>query len=580
MAVWLIRALDGSEPPAAAATRFADVDAGEWWAGHVERLAGLNITVGCLREPLRFCPDRAVTRAQMATLLVRTFGLAEAEPAGFADTEGRTHGENIDKLTEAGITAGCGQGRYCPDRHVTRAQMATLLARALKLVPLPGATPLASDFRLAYSTIVPLAADRNGWGNQIWMAGLQGSREPVVAYGFHGGDHPIFSPDGKWVAYGIDDRAFVMNMNSRVVREVRARGYWSFGFRWSPDSRHLAYSPAEGVGDTTWIEGSEGRNKRSQGGVLYRFSPDGKLALYLVYDEVDGERIYSQTVVENLKSGNRVNIEVDENNARYAVFTPDSQKVSWATQSPIDSLTSVNHEHAIWTMDVDGSNRVKLLSQRSRVIPGMGKIYWSPDGTRFVYTLSPYAFGSGFYVADVANEIFMGLGISKCNYMKWTSDGVHLISDNSDMFVFNTQTRDTISERDLYTGDLRYANIRNVRWSPDNQAFAYILEVGTPSDLPGLRYSNVTSQLWVADTNGQNKRILVEDNVGYDFRWSPDGTRIAYSILSPYGFEEHEGEYRPLYRYETELWITNSNGSDRWMVAQDKGISLLGWLPS
>ena len=34
VAVWLVRVLDGSEPDAVDASRFADVDAGEWWAPH------------------------------------------------------------------------------------------------------------------------------------------------------------------------------------------------------------------------------------------------------------------------------------------------------------------------------------------------------------------------------------------------------------------------------------------------------------------------------------------------------------------------------------------------------------------
>ena len=38
---------------------------------------------------------------------------------------------------------------------------------------------------------------------------------------------------------------------------------------------------------------------------------------------------------------------------------------------------------------------------------------------------------------------------------------------------------------------------------------------------------------------------LVDANAGYDFRWSPDGTRIAYSILTPFGVEEYEGEQYP-----------------------------------
>jgi S-layer homology domain len=39
----------------------------------------------------------------------------------------------IEALFQAGITAGCGGGNYCPDNPVTRGQMAVLLAKALGL---------------------------------------------------------------------------------------------------------------------------------------------------------------------------------------------------------------------------------------------------------------------------------------------------------------------------------------------------------------------------------------------------------------------------------------------------------------
>ena len=136
MGVWLVRVLDDEEPAAVSESGFVDVDAGEWWLAHVERLAELEVTKGCKAEPLSFCPDRSVTRAQMATFLVRAFDLAAAEPAGFTDTAGNTHETNIDALAAAGVTAGCKTEplSYCPSKSVTRAQMATFLARALGLL--------------------------------------------------------------------------------------------------------------------------------------------------------------------------------------------------------------------------------------------------------------------------------------------------------------------------------------------------------------------------------------------------------------------------------------------------------------
>ena len=142
MAVWLIRALGDADVGAAAvgSSRFADVDAAEWWAPFVERLAQLELTVGCRQEPLRYCPHRVASRAQVASFLVRAFDLGEApSSAGFVDTAGSTHESNIDALAASGITVGCSQEplRFCPDEPVSRAQMASLLARALGLVEAP-----------------------------------------------------------------------------------------------------------------------------------------------------------------------------------------------------------------------------------------------------------------------------------------------------------------------------------------------------------------------------------------------------------------------------------------------------------
>ena len=136
MAVWLVRALDRADPPSQATTRFDDVSNSLWWAPYADRLADLEVTSGCALAPLRYCPDRAVTRGQMATFLVRAFDLQAAAAAGFADTDGNTHQANIDALAAAGVTAGCKTDplRYCPDRSVTRGQMATFLARALGLI--------------------------------------------------------------------------------------------------------------------------------------------------------------------------------------------------------------------------------------------------------------------------------------------------------------------------------------------------------------------------------------------------------------------------------------------------------------
>ena len=107
MAVWLVRVIDRTEPEEPASSRFADVDDAEWWLAHVERLAELEVTKGCAREPLKYCPDAPVTRAQMASFLVRAFDLQAADSVGFVDTRGSVHEANIDALAAVRVTIGC-----------------------------------------------------------------------------------------------------------------------------------------------------------------------------------------------------------------------------------------------------------------------------------------------------------------------------------------------------------------------------------------------------------------------------------------------------------------------------------------
>ena len=140
MAVWLTRVLDDTEPGPVSSSRFADVGTSEWWAPYVERIAELGVTQGCATEPARFCPDEPVTRAQMASFLVRAFGLdTDIVSRGFADTVGSVHAATIDALAAAGVTAGCARDplRYCPYGSTTRAQMATFLARASGRIRIP-----------------------------------------------------------------------------------------------------------------------------------------------------------------------------------------------------------------------------------------------------------------------------------------------------------------------------------------------------------------------------------------------------------------------------------------------------------
>lgn len=123
---------------------FTDTD-GHFAEAEIGALAAAGITRGC--TPTLFCPDEAITRAEMAVFLERAFDLEAGENA-FWDDDGHWAESSIDALAASGITKGCDDGEYCPDADVTRGQMATFLRRALGFEIPPATVGYASDTRI------------------------------------------------------------------------------------------------------------------------------------------------------------------------------------------------------------------------------------------------------------------------------------------------------------------------------------------------------------------------------------------------------------------------------------------------
>jgi hypothetical protein len=138
MAVFLERGMRGSgySPPPATGTVFADVPVNGFAAAFIEQLFADGITGGCGNG--NYCPNDSVTRAQMAVFLLRAkFGSAYVPPPPtgvFNDVPVGAFADRwIEQLAAEGITGGCGNGNYCPNDPVTRAQMAVFLVRTFGL---------------------------------------------------------------------------------------------------------------------------------------------------------------------------------------------------------------------------------------------------------------------------------------------------------------------------------------------------------------------------------------------------------------------------------------------------------------
>ncbi|MBA2664773.1 MAG: S-layer homology domain-containing protein [Bradymonadaceae bacterium] len=119
--------------------RFADDD-GSVHEAAINAIAQRGVVQGCKAAqaglpghgPL-FCPNQEVSRANMAIMFFRAFNMTRAQKDYFTDDKGMSAEAAINALAYRGITNGCGGGRFCPSQSVTRGQLAMLIDRTLVL---------------------------------------------------------------------------------------------------------------------------------------------------------------------------------------------------------------------------------------------------------------------------------------------------------------------------------------------------------------------------------------------------------------------------------------------------------------
>lgn len=118
--------------PAKYAGAFSDVDAADWFAGAVQTALENGLAAG---SDGRFLPDKTISREEMAKMLVSAyelrFGEIAAEQAGFTDRDSFSGwaAAYIEKAAAAGLMSGTGNGEFSAKEQATRAQAATVIAR-------------------------------------------------------------------------------------------------------------------------------------------------------------------------------------------------------------------------------------------------------------------------------------------------------------------------------------------------------------------------------------------------------------------------------------------------------------------
>ncbi|MCU6713041.1 InlB B-repeat-containing protein [Paenibacillus sp. J5C_2022] len=122
---------------------FTDVAETHWAYEIITQATEMNVMQGY--PDGRFKPDQSISRAEMASIIVKLIDGGSSSNTGFLDTSGHWAENAIKQARAADIVNGYADGTFRPDEPLTRAEAVTIINKLLDRGPLSGTEPKWND---------------------------------------------------------------------------------------------------------------------------------------------------------------------------------------------------------------------------------------------------------------------------------------------------------------------------------------------------------------------------------------------------------------------------------------------------
>lgn len=447
---------------------------GTIYEGVVNRVARLGIINGV--TDTAFAPNKSLTRAELAKMLVYTKGLDNYAKtyelkSDFKDVKGHWAESYIAVATELGILKGYEDGTFKPDKEVSYAEVVTILIRMLGYVNIDetqgdswyfGYTKrmyeIDLDKGLPKLTNIDAPA-RRGDVAILWWNMLVSDKWVIVSEGEVSGMYYTYStktqlealfPNYTLVKGNVKGMSYA-NSGDDIIIEIGNIGYQTD----SPVSIHALGGTAVGVYDP--------KTKK-----IYGVSVDDDLEEFSI---VSGPIFYLESLGYKLKSAKRESSYGSKASAKFAYLfvskeTGEIQRVvyvdasdSWyidsikvESQKKDNSNEKNNEEPAIYNVYINNNDNI-LTTSRAAIIKNGKIVTWNELKTGVVLTeLIPnklYTYEDAIISGKVTN--YKDLNELHIDYDKY------LVANNCVYKIFGEKTSDGKTNND----SSKYHNYQN-----------------------------------------------------------------------------------------------------------------------
>jgi dipeptidyl aminopeptidase/acylaminoacyl peptidase len=328
----------------------------------------------------------------------------------------------------------------------------------------------------------------------IWTMDADGSNVRQITYGTSSEGSPIFSPDGKSIAFVSSrdgsDNIYVISLSGGEARKLTNVSTGVSDPLWSPDGKWIAFSsdvyPECGADDACNKKIADRWSK----GPLQAHMADALLFRHWT-DWKDGKRTHvlladaSTGAVRDLTPGDFDSPRFQLEGPLQYDFSPDSKELVFDSDHGQHPETSTNSD--LWIVDLSGTEPARDVTASNPAFDGNPR--YSPDGKYIAYLLQKQpAYESDLFRLAIYDRAAGTSRVLTESFQNWVQDFQWASDSKSLFFSAPVEGDDPVFQIVLDSGAIRQVlvdkTIDSYQITPGNRSMIYVeRSVGAPPEI-------------------------------------------------------------------------------------------------